>query len=51
MLDTEITRLKFERLAHIEERVEHQLLRHDAQLSARFQRLLSNIDTMHQHLP
>ena len=48
MCDTEVTRLKTQGLAHIEERVKNQLLRHDAEFFARHGGLGVDIGAKHR---
>ena len=49
VLHTEIAGLEAQRLAHVEEGVEHQLLRHDAQLAAGIRVVGLHIAALHQH--
>jgi hypothetical protein len=49
--DAEIAGLDAQRLAHREERVEHQLLRHDAELPAGLGVLRDDVVAVHAHLP
>jgi hypothetical protein len=47
VLDAEVARLDAQRLAHVEEGVEHQLLRHDAELAARLGVVALHVEAVH----
>jgi hypothetical protein len=48
---TEVTRLETQGLTHIEKGIEHEFLRHHAQLPTRLRRLGGDIKAMHCHGP
>ncbi|MNV46882.1 hypothetical protein D3C71_1387280 [compost metagenome] len=49
VLDTEVAGLETQCLAHVEKRIEHQLLGHHAQLASRIGKVRLHVTALHQH--